>query len=179
MAINNTKDFVYATPTGQVHVGDDPPPPDGSTVLVAPGGTIDDALAEKYKIADKLGEASGVRRDDAGNPIVVRSGKAIAADVLPADDPERMEVEEAAGKEDAPAGGKKDAARAAKKAAPAASTDEDADDDDMDDDAADESADDPSGLKVGRKAVHKTDAGVEDKAVKGPGARKGGPAKGK
>jgi hypothetical protein len=98
VAVNHTKDFLYVTPTGQVHAGDDPP--SGSTVLVCPGGTIDDHVAEKYGVTKRLGKASGATRDAAGNPIVVRGGRAIAADVLPEDDPDRVAVMEAAHHED-------------------------------------------------------------------------------
>lgn len=158
MAVNDTQSWYYLTPEGVVYTGDSPP--SGSTVLVCPGGTIDDALADRYGIADKLGDAPAVRRDDAGNPVVVRGGRAIAADVLPEDDPRRKAAMEAAEQEDG--------AKAAKSGEEAAASN--ADDDDEED-----SGDNEPGVKVEEaaarsKAVRLGDpkSGVEDKAVDGP-----------
>lgn len=147
MAVNDTKDWYYLTPEGTVYVGDSPP--SGSTVLVAPGGPIDDALAERHGIADRLGKPT-LPRDGAGNPIVVRAGRAIAADVLPDGDPDRKAVLEAARKEDEV---KREEDEAAK---------------------AKVAAHDAKAAKAGggaeSKAVHADSPGVEDKALKGPAA---------
>lgn len=149
--INESKHFFYRTPSGGVHKGENPPPPDGSTLLVAPGAQIEDALAKRYKIDGQLkaGAGESVHRSAAGEPLVFRDGgRAMAAHVLGDDDEEKKAVFEAAGKEDKaagvdPASRKTDLSR--------------------------------TGLKIEAesKAVTPASGGVENKAVDGP---KGDPA---
>lgn len=100
--INNTSDFFYVTPVGAVHRGDDPPPPDGSTLLVAPGSQIQDDLAKRYGIYDRLLKAgtTKVARDSKGEPLVMRAdGRAMAAHVLPDDDEGKQAAMKAAEQE--------------------------------------------------------------------------------
>jgi hypothetical protein len=187
MPINDTKDFFYVTPTGEVYTGDDPP--SGSTVLVAPGGTISDELAAKYEVTDRLkgdGE-SPVRRDDAGNPIVVRGGKAYAASVLDEDDPERKAVEQAATKEDEAKAAEGDQAAEAevKTAVEGDKADKLAEAPDARSaeaevkakaDEADEEKK-PVATGVEAKAIHRDDAGIQDKSIHPDESSRKGPVR--
>jgi hypothetical protein len=153
--LNNTDTTFYLTPDGTVHEGDDPPPPDGSTMLVAPGSQIQDDLAKKHGIFAKLGGASAVKvaRDSAGEPLVtLPSGRAMAARILPDGDARKAEAMEAAGAEDEAEA----RARSHGEKADAAF------------DADDEPEPGPK-VKAESKAVHRDS--VEDKAVKAPRRR--------
>jgi hypothetical protein len=182
--INHSESWFYLTKAGDVHEGDDPP--DGSTVLAAPGATVDDATVAAHegleaKMAGKKGAKDAVHRDGAGNPVVVRGGKAVAADIMPEGDEEAAKVMEAAGKEDEVKA--KEDEKAAREAADEAHA--------ADVEAAREKvkaadakgrakapegrdADEPAGRVVkadaSGKALHLGDAGVQDKSVKGPDA---------
>jgi hypothetical protein len=168
MATNDTDQWVYVSPTGQaLFLAPGESPPSGSTVLVCPGGTIDDALAERHGIAGKLGADPAVRRDGAGNPIVVRGGRAIAADVLPDDDEGARAAMEAAREED-----DAKAKRAAQEDAKAADEAEEADVKaarevvDAHEAKARAKAKAPEAKDIESKAIHRTDATVEDKAIR-------------
>jgi hypothetical protein len=172
--ISNLKEFVYRTPTGQAHIGDDPPPPDGSTLLVAPGGQIQDDLAKRYGVYEQLAGKSGkgkapVARSSTGEPLVTHTegGRAYAANVLDDDDERKKAAMEAARKEDeAKAGGEKVGAEV---------------EEDDGDEGEDEPDDDESGVKVRKeaeaKAIRLGQGGVQDKAVSGPPQSKRGPGR--
>jgi hypothetical protein len=83
MAVNMSGKWLHLTPDGEVT--DQMPPPDGSTVLAAPGGNVPADLVAKHKLNETLsGERQFAAVASDGEPLVhVEGGRAYAASVLP------------------------------------------------------------------------------------------------
>jgi hypothetical protein len=90
--INTTYKSFYRTPVGEVYSGDEPPT--GSTLIVAPGGTIDDTFAEKLGVKVLLGGEPEEQKASDGEPLVtLPSGKAVALSAAPPEYREKREKE--------------------------------------------------------------------------------------
>jgi hypothetical protein len=83
MAVNESGKWLHLTPDGQVT--DQMPPPDGSTVLAAPGGQVPADIVAKHKLNDHLsGDQASPSRATAvdGEPLVMIDDRAHAASIV-------------------------------------------------------------------------------------------------
>jgi hypothetical protein len=86
MFVNATDTYFYLDSDGAVLTGGESPPERAATLLLAPGGSIDDADAEMYGIKGQLANSGDVKFRHAvtGEAIVHRGGRAYAARSQPA-----------------------------------------------------------------------------------------------
>jgi hypothetical protein len=84
--INESGKWFMLTRDGRVVEGE--ANPEAASVLAAPGAIVPDDVAAQYKLADRLKPAgeSAPQVDAAGKPVVVKDGRALAADLLPPED---------------------------------------------------------------------------------------------
>jgi hypothetical protein len=79
---NASGKWLHLTPDEEVT--DAFPPPDGSTVLAAPGGTVPTDIVARYDLAERLeGEHQPPSMTATGEPIIHVGDRAFAASVVP------------------------------------------------------------------------------------------------
>lgn len=84
MLINASDTWFYVDTKGHLVEGDESPPEGAATLLVAPGGALDDDLAEAHGITDRLSPSSSVTMTHGitGEEMFLRGGRAVAGHLL-------------------------------------------------------------------------------------------------